>query len=146
LSNSLTITVSLPNDFISQLDKEIDGELQIAQKKWKLNLSEDEQNLVRKSARDQLRSKVSTLSKNTWDLGSKLVITAAGATGTLAVKPGTKVNSEHSLLLNKNGWSVTTEEADAVVPSEDFYEDLINRIFTWVRTAVFYGVGSYSSR
>lgn len=146
MSNSLTITVTLPENFIEALNNEITDELSIAQRKWKIKLSDEEKEVVRKASFEQLRSKVSSLSKNVWDLGSKLVINVAGETGSLNIGPNQPVKSNLSFILNKNGWAATTEDADSVVHAQDFYSDLIKTLFTWTRTAVFYGVGSYSTK
>lgn len=147
MSNStLTINVTLPSDFLSLLDEEIDNELASAQAKWKIKLTEAQIDTVKTATREQLRSKVSTLSKNTWDLGVKLTISASGGNGTLAITSKSKPNGDTSLLLNKNGWSVTNEEADSVFHINDLYSELLKSIFTWTKTAVFYGVGSYAAR
>lgn len=146
MSNTLTITVTLPENFLEQIEDVITDELTVAQTKWKIRLSDDELEVVRKGTLAQLRSKVSTLSKNAWDLGSKLVINASGDSGNIAYSETSKPKTDKSFILSKNGWSVTTEEADAVVPGNVFYESLIETIFTWTRTAVFYGVGSYNTK
>jgi hypothetical protein len=146
LSNTLTINVTLPENFLDQLEEVITDELAIAQTKWKIRLSDEQQEVVRKGTLAQLRSKVSSLSKNAWDLGSKLVINASGDTGAIAYSESSKPKTDKAFILNKNGWSVTTEEADSVVPGDVFYESLTNTLFTWTRTAVFYGVGSYNTK
>lgn len=146
MSNTFIITVNLPESFLEQIENVITDELTVAQLKWKIRLSDDEQETVRKGTLAQLRSKVSSLSKNAWDLGSKLVINAAGDTGSLTYSENTKTKTDKSFILNKNGWSVTTEEADSVVPGEVFYESLVDTLFKWTRTAVFYGVGSYNTK
>lgn len=146
MSNSLNIVVSLPSDFISLLNSEIDDELIVAQGKWKVTLTPEQAEHIKKSARDQLRSKVSGLAKAHWDLGNKVVINAAGATGNLLITKKSKHDQNIMLLLNKAGWAVTQEETDSAVNVSDFYESLIKTLFIWSRTAVFYGVGSYTSR
>ncbi len=146
MSNSLAIVVSLPSDFISLLNAEIDSELEIAQHKWKLTLTDEQAEHVRKSARDQLRSKVSGLAKANWDLGNKVVINAAGASGNLAINKKTKSDQNMMLVLSKAGWAVTQEETDSAIHVTNLYESLLKTLFTWSRTAVFYGVGSYTSR
>ena len=146
MSNTLTITVTLPENFLEQLEEVITDELTVAQTKWKIRLSDEELEVVRKGTLAQLRSKVSSLSKNAWDLGSKLVINASGDSGNIAYSEKSTPKTEKSFILSKNGWSVTTEEADSVVPGNVFYENLIETLFAWTRTAVFYGVGSYNTK
>lgn len=146
MSNTLTITVTLPENFLEQLEEVITDELTVAQTKWKIRLSDEELEVVRKGTLAQLRSKVSSLSKNAWDLGSKLVINAGGDSGNIAYSEKSTPKTDKSFILSKNGWSVTTEEADAVVPGNVFYENLIETLFAWTRTAVFYGVGSYNTK
>lgn len=146
MSNTLTITVTLPENFLEQLEEVIADELTVAQTKWKIHLSDEELEVVRKGTMAQLRSKVSSLSKNSWDLGSKLVINVGGDSGNIAYSEKNIPKTDKSFILSKNGWSVTTEEADAVVPGNVFYENLIETLFNWTRTAVFYGVGSYNTK
>lgn len=146
MSNSVTVTVTLPENFIELLNDEITAELETAQRKWKIWLSDDEKEIVRKATTAQLRSRVSTLSKNNWDLGSKLIINASGESGSLNLNGKDKVKSNLSFILNKNGWTVTTEEADSVVKAQEFYNELLKTLFTWTRTAVFYGVGSFNTK
>lgn len=146
MSNTLTITVTLPENFLEQLEEVITDELTVAQTKWKIRLSDEELEVVRKGTLAQLRSKVSSLSKNAWDLGSKIVINAGGDSGNIAYSEKSTPKTDKSFILSKNGWSVTTEEADAVVQGNVFYENLIETLFTWTRTAVFYGVGSYNTK
>lgn len=145
MSNTLTVTVVLPENLLEILEETIAEELATAQRKWKITLSPEELQSVKSNSLEQLRSKVSYLAKNTWDLGSKLTLTVSGESGNLTVsdKP---LKSELSFLLSKSGWSATQEEADSVVSANEFYDSIITHLKTWLATAVFYGTGSYANR
>lgn len=146
MSNSLSIIINLPEDFVKALTKEINDELSVAQRKWKVTLETKDKTLIRKAALAQLGSKVSSLSHSTWDLGDKLLINAAGGSGSMTLPKKFK-NDEHSaIILNKKGWEITDEESSSSIPLPEFYDEFIRTLYTWVRTAVFYGVGSYASR
>lgn len=143
--SNLSITVNLPKDFIKVLQKEINDEIAIAQKKWKITLEQKEKAIIKNATLEQLSSKVATLSHQTWDLGDKLYIEAPGRSGSLELPRKFKENESMSIVLSKKGWEITEEEAEVAIKIEDFYDELLNTIFTWTRTAVFYGVGSYAT-
>ena len=49
------------------------------------------------------------------------------------------------LAKNKDGWKTEEEDVrDDLVPLAEFDEYFKNLIYTWARSAVFYGVGSYA--
>lgn len=146
MSNTLAIIINLPEDFLKLLQKEIADELTISQKKWKITLDTKEKTTIKKAALTQLASKVSSLAHSNWDLGDKLLINATGASGQIELPKEFKDNESLSLILNKKGWEVIDEEAEIAVSIGDFYDETIGQLYTWVRTAVFYGVGSFSSR
>lgn len=143
MSNTLTISIKFPKGFFDELTKEIDDELAIAQKKWKYTLAKEEIAEVKKASQEQLRLKVSGLAKSEWTFGGKLIINATGASDFLEITPRFKEERAYGIVLNKNGWLATSEESDSVVQLKDFYQSLVTTLTTWLRTAVFYGVGSY---
>lgn len=142
--STLSIIINLPEDFLKHLQKEINDEIAIAQKKWKVTLNTKQKTHIRKAALTQLASKVSSLAHSTWDLGDKLLINVAGGSGKIELPKEIKRNANLSIVLSKKGWEVIEEEADVAVKINDFYDKVIENLNTWVRTAVFYGVGSYS--
>lgn len=143
--STLHIIINLPEDFLKHLQKEINDELAIAQRKWKIQLDAKQKTHVRKAALTQLASKVSSLAHSNWDLGDKLLINVPGGDGRIELPKTVKgANANLSLVLSKKGWEVIEEEADIAVGINDFHGSIIDNLNTWVRTAVFYGVGSYS--
>ncbi len=140
------IKVSFPKNFTSTLENEITDELAIAQTKWKLSLTKAQEDVVRAAAKEQLCSKVSSLFKNNWKFESNMTISVAGLTEDLFLSKKNKLDEDLKFLLSKSGWSLTTEETGNSVSGDQLYSALVKTLTVWLRTAVFYGVGSFVSR
>lgn len=140
----LTLNLELPESFLDELDATINDEIKIAQKKWKLRLTEDQKNIVFDNARIQTRLKTSTVARQPWDLGSKLVLRVPFTQNSqINLRPSAKTNRKIELTLTKDGWVIAEDSENPVPVSEllDKQQEIIKR---WARTAAFYGVGSYS--
>ena len=144
----LILNLELPESFLADLDKTIHEEIALAQKKWKLKLTNEQQKIVFESARTQTRLKTSTIAKQPWDLGSKLSMRIPFTRNSqIELKPEsqfTAAQKKIDLVLTKDGWVLANEESEDPVNVTDILEKQIEVIKKWSRTAAFYGVGSYS--
>ena len=147
--NTLTIRIDLGKDFHHTLEASIEKSLQVAQKKWGLDLGADDINHIVHHSFAQLHQQVSENARSEWDGGRivNVIVTAS--------RPGEVFLPNHdmspalktSLIKTKNGWEISNEEEDEdkAVRVLDFYEHYRNLILTMLDTAIFYGVGSYST-
>jgi hypothetical protein len=144
----LILNLELPESFLEDLYETINTEIALAQKKWKLKLTDEQKAIVFESARTQTRLKTSTIAKQPWDLGRKLAMKITFSRNTqIELKPGAQLsaaNKKINLVLTKDGWVLANEESEYPVNVTDILEKQIETIKRWARTAAFYGVGSYS--
>jgi hypothetical protein len=148
-SNKLIIHLTLPEDFMTRLADTIEDELAVASKKWKVELNEDSRDIIRRHSRAQLRQKTAETSRSPWDLSSRVTV-KVNATGTFAGKELelpvglTAAAADLRLIRMRDGWEIDTEARDGSVALSEFSSFFQEKLLTWVRTAVFYGVGTYA--
>lgn len=141
----LILNLELPESFLRDLDRTINEEITLAQKKWKLKLTEEQKIVVFENARTQTRLKTSTIAKQAWDLGNKLAIRVPYIRNMqIELKPGVPVNKKIDLVMTKDGWVQANEETEYPINVANVLEKQITTILRWGQTAAFYGVGSYS--
>lgn len=145
--SNLVLTLELPENFLKELDAVIKDELAIAQKKWKIKLSPEEREIVLKNAYAQTRLKTSTIARHSWNLEEKLTMRIPyKKNSNMTLRIGEKpTRNLVDLIITKDGWVIASEESESPTPLENLLEKQIQTIFTWARTAVFYGVGSFRS-
>lgn len=141
----LILNLELPESFLQDLEAIINDEIAIAQKKWKLRLTDEQKQIVFDNARTQTRLKASTIAKQPWDLGSKLSLKVPYTRNTqLELKPGVPIDKKINLVITKDGWVIAHEEAENPVHISDLLAKQIKVLEKWARTAAFYGVGSFA--
>lgn len=144
----LIIHINLPENFINIVKDVMEDEIEVASKKWGVRLNtDDRRNIIRHSI-NQLQYKVSDNSRTAWDLGDTINVRVniIGQKREITLpNPKIKEKSTTKLAKNKDGWKIEEEDVrDDLVPLAEFDEYFKNLIYTWARTAVFYGVGSYA--
>lgn len=147
----LTTYVSLPAKFSETIQKAIDSEILVAQKKWAVTLTEEQRLYVSQMSRVQLEQRVSAMARVSWSsqMGSQVPVSIADAPSdndsrfpSLDLE---KTVGDVYLTRNNTVWSLTeTKEGDDSIHARDFAQYYQNLLLTWVRTATFYAVGSYS--
>lgn len=142
----LIIHINLPKNFINLVKETMEDEIDISTKKWGVNLNTDDRKLVIKHSLNQLQRKVAESARTVWDLSDTLNVRVSCTknSGELTLpNPSLKLSSK--LSKTKDGWKIEEEDIrDDVVPLINFDKHFEKLIFTWARTAVFYGVGSYT--
>lgn len=142
-SPQMLVHINLDRDFIESVKEEMEDEFRIACKKWEISLTENDMNLIFDHSLKQLRRKVSENIGTNWDLSDKLTVKVAYTENIEITLPGKLPHKKYSLLKTRDGWSVDYESCDGAVQLSDFKKYMKNKINTWARTAVFYGVGSF---
>lgn len=142
----LILNLELPGSFLKDLDKAINEEIVLAQKKWKLRLTNEQKAIVFENARTQTRLKTSAIAKQAWDLGTKLSLKIVyDHNMQINLKRGAPApKAVDDFVMTKDGWVRATEESENPVSVSDILERQIATIIRWGQTAAFYGVGSYA--
>lgn len=141
----MIINLTLPDDFKEKIDTVMEDELNIACKKWGVVLNQKERAGVIEHSRKQLRQKVSESAKMHWDYSSVISIKAnAPKTVEINLPQNTTTSSKISLVPSREGWEIDRESRDDAVNINEFLDFFIGKIYQWSRTAVNYGVSSYT--
>lgn len=140
------IHITLPEDYKDQLDEVFDDEFTIAQEKWGVKLNEYQREKIYTNSFLQWQGKASYVSKNPIDLTSNIL--------TFNIRNPSKIMPDYTLpkkykenpplMEIQVGWVFGKEEGKPYVLLNDFYDYVLARAEKWLRTAVFYGVGSYA--
>lgn len=142
----MIIHIDLTTNFFDVLLEEMEKELEVACKKWDVNLNQEEKELVFEHSIKQVKRKVSENTKTLWDLSDVLTVKVNSQRRPIEIRLPAKEaeTSKIKLFYTKDGWEIDQEMQDDAVRLADFAEHLENLIKRWSRTAVFYGVGSYA--
>lgn len=148
--SSLILKILLPDDFEDVITTAMEEEFSIASHKWNVFLSNEAKEEIFRHAKKQLSTKVASVTKSNWDFGSVLFVKISDAKASQTIHlPFTNGFPEqldnHIILRGSNEWKLTDEQNDKTVLLSNFYEYILNNLENWVRTAVFYGVGSYTA-
>lgn len=148
VNNYLDLTLKLPKNFKRVIQEEMLDEYAIALNKWGLHLNSDDKQKILDSSIQQLIGKVNNVSGSEWDIETDElnVIVSMTKTGQTSIDlPSTEAeNYNVKLIRAHDGWRVDNDPNTDAVHIKDFYDFIIQQVKTWARTAVFYGVGSYS--
>ena len=143
----LMVHISLPEQFINIVKETMEDELRVAIRKWGISLKRNEKDAIIKHSVNQLQRKVAESSRCTWDLSDTIrvkIVSNVSAELHLPMDDTSKLTKK--LIKTKDGWKIEEDDEakdDAVMLAE-FDQHFIKLINTWSRTAVFYGVGSYT--
>lgn len=150
-SNFITIIVT--SEYLRELKREANDEMEIAIKKWKVDEKNIPKRQILENSFNQLKIKVEETTNIPWDTETKNIIIQVSSQendkiGNITLKKNTKIKEE---LKNKNivfniskGYITIDPKIKKGVTIEEFYDFFTDSIKKWLRTAVFYGVGSYS--
>lgn len=143
LDKALTLEVTFPDNYIDAIEETMRDELIEAQKKWQVNFTQADQDLVLRHSRNQLRSKVAS-TVGPWTYGADSIILNLPASRPRTVKlPKDSEKLEGVYIARKkNVWELSDADEPGAVEGTEFIEHFVNTLHAWARTAVFYGVGS----
>lgn len=146
--NSKTIIhLELDKDFIETVKTHMSDEFQLACKKWGLALNNADQDLIISHSLKQLRRKASENARTNWDLSDKISIkvnamTRANEMTLTSKKTG---SAKTRVIYTRDGWEQDQEKRDESVSLSEFRVHIQDLIIQWGKTAVFYGVASFSA-
>lgn len=145
--NTLLVRIDLGVNMKHNLEAAAEKSLHIAQQKWGLNLPSADIDRILHHSRAQLLRHVSDDARTEWDGGRvvNVIVTAPKAGEVLLPDPKMSTDLKTTLLKTKQGWEINEEENDNAVRVTEFAEHYRSRILTMQDTAIFYGVGSYST-
>jgi len=146
-NNKMIIHLNLDKNFIEKIKEEMYKEIEIASKKWSVSLNTDDEDLIISHSVKQVRRKTSENIRTNWDLSDTLTVKINSIHKNVEITlPAPEASSStSSLIYTRDGWEIDTEKRDESVRLPDFRDYIQDQIMQWARTAVFYGVASFSS-
>lgn len=149
-ASRVTFHVKLAEDYMASIDAVIEDELKVAQRKWGVELSKEAVENVKRHSLNQLSMKVNLTLKTSWNFQPIVSLKIKGlskSSGSELLKDLTLPDElskvpDIALVLSRDGFEVESEPSDGTVLPADLNGYILDRILTWARTAVFYGVGS----
>ena len=146
--NALEVTLLLPKTFKKEITALMEEEFSIANKKWGLSLNSDVQEKIIAIAWKQLINKVTTVARREWDPTAPniVVLISTNKKGVFKLSLPSREASKYtvSLVRAHDEWRVEQDPNHESVKLSDFHSFFISELRNWARTAVFYGVGSYT--
>lgn len=145
-NTKMIIHVDLGKNFVDTIHKDMDKAFDEATKKWGVYINFKEKEAIFTHSIRQVQAKTSENAKNNWDLSDQLTIRAISIRSGIEISlPSPEAdNVKTKLFYTRDGWEVDQENHEESIPLNEFADFIRNKIRTWVQTAVFYGVGSYS--
>lgn len=145
-NTKMIIHVDLGQDFVETIRKDMEQAFDEAVKKWGVFVNFKQKEAIFTHSIRQVQAKTSENAKNNWDLSDHLTIRAISVRSGIEISlPSPEAaNVKTKLFYTRDGWEVDQENNEESVALNDFADYIRNKIRTWVRTAVFYGVGSYA--
>lgn len=140
---ALNLTVKLDPKLLESVNSIIDDEFEIAERKWKVSLTDDQRDVVRIHALDQLKCRIESLTESEWDDVSKIRLCIKDESGELTVPSKGAKDSTIRLIRVTRGWCVDPDNKDTGFPVNELQKVIQEEIEKWTRTAVYYGVSSY---
>ena len=151
MASRIAFHVRLADNYMELIDSAIETELKAAQRKWGVDLSEETVELVKRNSLNQLSMNVDLTLKTSWNFQPIVTLkikglSKSGSSGLLkdlTLPDELKSVPDIALVLGRDGFEVESEPSDGTVAPADLNGYILDRILVWIRTAVFYGVGSY---
>lgn len=142
----MTLVLHFNDDFVHRIHRTMEDEFEIASKKWGVKLNMDDKDLIMHHSSKQLQRKVAEMTKTAWKMGNTVnvkVVSSQTVNIDLPLPPDNPMN-RIKLVYTKDGWQSEYDDQSKSVLLKDFLSKIEENIFQWARTAVFYGVGSFT--
>lgn len=149
----IQLSILLPQNYNQKIYDIMDDEFKIASKKWDVYLNSDDKDIIKENTLIQLERKVEYISKNKWNIHDNIIKINIKNTIKGIISIQLPINNEtNNEILNKhysfvrvsNEWVINDDDNSDAIELENFYQTFMNDMEKWIRTAVFYGVGSFS--
>lgn len=145
----ILVTINLPNKFINIIKNEINDEIAIAQKKWKVDFKNTSEELFAKDlivdqSLNQIESKTLSIFGRSWDFSDKISILVNSYASDEITLPDERVKL--NFVRQGQNWCIDSEKIDKLnsIPASEFPAEIEQLLKNWARTAAFYGIGSFS--
>lgn len=150
-ASRIAFHVSLADNYMDLIENALNDEIAIAQRKWGVELGDEALESIKRHSLNQLSMKVDLTLKTSWNFQQVVTLKIKGlskssSTGLLKdlkLPAEIKKVPQIKLVLARDGFEVESESSDNTVDPSELPDYILNKIVTWVRTGVFYGVGSY---
>jgi len=151
MASRIAFHVKLADNYMELIDEAIEDELKVAQRKWGVDLSDETVESIKRHSLNQLSMKVDLSLKTSWNFQPFVTLKIKGLSKSSGNGLLRDLNLPEELssvpaidlVLGRDGFEVESEPSDNTVSPSDLDSYILNRILTWIRTAIFYGVGSY---
>lgn len=145
----MLIHLDLGENFLDILKEVMADEFEISCRKWNVRPNTEDKNYIFTHSIRQVRRKVSTNARTNWDLSDHLTIKVNSyqrEANEVSLPDDTLElqNNLPTLINTRDGWEIDYEESLEAVALKDFHQFMKDKIKFWTRTAVFYGVGSFT--
>lgn len=153
MASRIAFHVKLADNYMELIDEAIEDELKTAQRKWGVDLSDETIESIKRHSLNQLSMKVDLSLKTSWNFQPSVTLKIKGLSKTSGNTLLRDLNLPEELssvpaidlVLGRDGFEVESEPSDNTVAPSELDGYILSRILTWIRTAIFYGVGSYKS-
>lgn len=150
-ASRIAFHVSLADNYMDLIENALNDEIAIAQRKWGVELGDEALESIKRHSLNQLSMKVDLTLKTSWNFQQVVTLKIKGlskssSTGLLKdlkLPAEIKKVPQIKLVLARDGFEVESESSDNTVDPSELPDYILNKILIWVRTGVFYGVGSY---
>lgn len=173
MASKIIVTAQLGEEFSDSIEEAIHEKLRVAQNKWDVSLTREQQDLVIDNSRYQLKKKLLEVYKheqkverytdqgfaddeeeddfldeydNSLDLSTiYITVKTRYHDRDISITVGEDTPKTASLLITRTsqGYIAADEETESTVWLSEFPQRIKSDILKWAKTAVFYGVGSF---
>lgn len=146
VKNEIFATVTLGTNYSRTLNHIINDEFKKACEKWDLDLNSEAKSKIKEHALNQLKRKVQDVVRCPYNLTDTVEVKIMTLNKPLKINvPNVKNGKSNVKVVRlRDGWEVDVESQENSVFLKDFDSKMREDIETWLRTAVFYGVASYT--
>lgn len=150
VEKSAEVVFSLPQGFANKVVKAITEEISISERKWGVNITSEQRQEILEHSVLQLENKVFATFKKAWRYKEPRIrvclSTGLEYAGPRQVAlPEDKSNCDDILVIRgHNELIISNEPSSASFKMNNLPAEVQNMIITWIRTAAFYGVASYT--
>lgn len=146
--SKLEVNITMPVGYKKKvLNEIINDEISIAERKWQVKTTNEEKEIILEHSFKQLEARVQEVFKTDWTVDSKNSVFIFNSDKDLSINIPFKSSDEYSelsFLKLRNCWEVDNDNRAEAVNAKDLYSSILKEIESWLRTAVFYSVASFS--
>lgn len=144
-SIALLVNIHLPKKFIEKIRSEMDKEIESASDKYDFFIDSVKRSIIIDNSLEQLQRKTLEIFKVEWDLSDIIHIKVNSDVSSEIDLPNEKAKTSPIKFIRlTDAWELDNENRENTVMIKDFDKEIEKNLIEWGKTAVFYGVASYS--